>query len=95
MIHAIINPVSGAGADPGAASRRAAMIRAAAEQRDIDVTIAVTARQGHARELGEKAGVSKDTISRIEREGTAYPATIRKLAKALDVDPSALVPEEE
>ena len=47
------------------------------------------------RELGEKAGVSKDTISRIEREGTAYPATIRKLAKALDVDPSALVPEDE
>jgi transcriptional regulator with XRE-family HTH domain len=47
------------------------------------------------RELGEKAGVSKDTISRIEREGTAYPATIRKLAKALDVDPSALVPGEE
>jgi transcriptional regulator with XRE-family HTH domain len=47
------------------------------------------------RELGEKAGVSKDTISRIKREGTAYPATIRKLAKAFDVDPSALVPEEE
>ncbi len=47
------------------------------------------------RELGEKAGVSKDTISRIEREGTAYPATIRKLAQALGVDPSQLVPEEE
>jgi transcriptional regulator with XRE-family HTH domain len=47
------------------------------------------------RELGEMAGVSKDTISRIEREGTAYPATIRKLAKALGVDPSELVPEEE
>jgi transcriptional regulator with XRE-family HTH domain len=47
------------------------------------------------RELGEKAGVSKDTISRIEREGTAYPATIRKLAKALDIDASELVPEEE
>ena len=47
------------------------------------------------RELGEKAGVSKDTISRIEREGSAYPATIRKLAKALDVDPSELVPDEE
>ena len=47
------------------------------------------------RELGEKAGVSKDTISRIEREGTAYPATVRKLAKALNVDPSELVPEEE
>ncbi len=47
------------------------------------------------RELGEEAGVSKDTISRIEREGTAYPSTIRKLAKALKVDPSDLVPEEE
>ena len=47
------------------------------------------------RELSEKAGVSKDTISRIEREGTAYPATIRKLAKALDVDASELVSEEE
>lgn len=47
------------------------------------------------RELGEKAGISKDTISRIEREGTAYPATIRKLAEALEVEPSELVPEEE
>jgi transcriptional regulator with XRE-family HTH domain len=47
------------------------------------------------RELGEKADVSKDTISRIEREGTAYPSTIRKLAEALGVDPSELVPEEE
>lgn len=47
------------------------------------------------RELGEEAGVSKDTISRIEREGTAYPSTIRKLARALKVDPSDLVPEEE
>jgi transcriptional regulator with XRE-family HTH domain len=46
------------------------------------------------RELGEAAGVSKDTISRIEREGTAYPSTIRKLARALKVDPSDLVPEE-
>jgi transcriptional regulator with XRE-family HTH domain len=47
------------------------------------------------RELGEASGVSKDTISRIEREGTAYPSTIRKLARALKVDPSDLVPEEE
>ena len=47
------------------------------------------------RELGKKTGISKDTISRIEREGTAYPATIRKLAEALDVAPSELVPEEE
>jgi len=47
------------------------------------------------RELAEEAGVSKDTVSRIEREGTAYPATIRKLAAALDVDPQTLVPGEE
>ena len=47
------------------------------------------------RELGERTGISKDTISRIEREGTAYPATIRKLAEALDVAPSELVPDEE
>lgn len=47
------------------------------------------------RELGERAGVSKDTISRIERSGTAYPSTIRKLAEALGVDPSELVRDEE
>ncbi len=47
------------------------------------------------RELAEVAGISKDTISRVEREGTAYPSTIRKLAKALDVEPSELVAEEE
>jgi len=47
------------------------------------------------RELGERADVSKDTLSRIERAGTAYPSTIRKIAKALDVDPSELVSDEE
>ena len=47
------------------------------------------------RELGELADVSKDTLSRIERTGTAYPSTIRKIAKALGVDPSELVPDEE
>lgn len=47
------------------------------------------------RELGEQAGISKDTISRIEREGTAYPSTIRKLAGALGAEPSELVKEEE
>ena len=55
MVHVIINPVSGAGADPNAASRRASMIRAAAAQRGIEATIAFTERQGHARELGEAA----------------------------------------
>ena len=46
------------------------------------------------RELGDRAGVSKDTISRIERTGRAYPSTIRKLAGALGVDPSELVSAE-
>ena len=47
------------------------------------------------RELSERADVSKDTLSRIERTGTAYPSTIRKIAQALGVDPSELVPDEE
>ena len=44
------------------------------------------------RELGEKAGVSKDTIWRLEhgRSG-AYPSTIRKLAQALEVQPRELI----
>ena len=44
------------------------------------------------RELGEKAGVSKDTIWRLEHgHSGAYPSTIRKLARALGVEPSELV----
>ncbi len=44
------------------------------------------------RELAELAGVSKDTIWRLE-SGTstnAHPSTIRKLAKALGVEPAEL-----
>ena len=55
MIHAIINPVSGAGVDRTAAARRAAMIESAASRRGAPVTIAFTARQGHARELAVAA----------------------------------------
>ena len=45
-------------------------------------------------ELAEKAGVSQSTIANIERDN-AEPQfrTIRKLAKALDVDPTELIPE--
>ena len=50
------------------------------------------------RELGEKAGVSKDTIWRLEhgRSGAAevHPRTIRKIGEALSVDPASLTPEE-
>ena len=44
------------------------------------------------RELEEASGVSYNTIWRLETGKTgAQPRTIRKLAKALGVDPSELV----
>ncbi len=48
------------------------------------------------RELEELSGVSHNTIWRIEsgRQG-AHPRTIRKLAKALDVEPEELLKKEE
>jgi YegS/Rv2252/BmrU family lipid kinase len=50
-IVAIINPISGAGADPAAAARRIALVRAEAERRGLSADIHVTERTGHAREL--------------------------------------------
>jgi transcriptional regulator with XRE-family HTH domain len=39
------------------------------------------------RELGEKAGVSADTILRMEAgEGGAYGRTVRRIASALNMD---------
>jgi len=44
------------------------------------------------RELGEKAGVSPDTILRMEAgEGGAYGRTVRKISKALGVSYEELV----
>jgi DNA-binding XRE family transcriptional regulator len=44
------------------------------------------------RELAEGAGVSKDTIWRLENgHSEAHPSTIRKLARALEVQPKELV----
>ncbi len=44
------------------------------------------------RELANEAGISKTTISNIENgQSEAYPSTIRKLARALEVQPSDLV----
>ena len=51
MIHVIINPVSGTGADTQAAARRADIVEAAARRRGASFTITFTERQGHAREL--------------------------------------------
>lgn len=51
MIHAIVNPISGAGADPDAASRRAAIVAEAASRHQRAIEVHVTERSGHAREL--------------------------------------------
>jgi transcriptional regulator with XRE-family HTH domain len=43
-------------------------------------------------ELAEKAGVSPSTIVNIERDqAEPHISTMRKLAKALDVDPTELL----
>jgi transcriptional regulator with XRE-family HTH domain len=45
-------------------------------------------------ELAKKAGVSPSTIVNIERDQTTpHFRTIRKLAEALDVDPTSLLGE--
>ena len=51
-IVAIINPISGAGADRNAAARRIALVQAEAERRGLSADIHLTERAGHARELG-------------------------------------------
>ena len=46
------------------------------------------------RELSEKAGVSLDTVQRMEAgEGGVYGRTVRKIATALDLDPRELLKE--
>ena len=43
-------------------------------------------------DLAEKSGVHRNTISKLENDrGGAYPDTIRKLAEALDVEPTELL----
>jgi transcriptional regulator with XRE-family HTH domain len=45
-------------------------------------------------ELADRAGVSSNTLNRIElNKAEPHMSTLRKLAKALDVDPSELVGE--
>lgn len=43
-------------------------------------------------ELADKAGIGKNTVNRIERnDAEPHMSTLRKLARALDVDPAKLV----
>jgi transcriptional regulator with XRE-family HTH domain len=47
-------------------------------------------------DLADKSGVHRNIISKIENgKGGAHPETIRKLAAALEVDPSELVSDED
>ncbi len=59
---AIVNPISGAGADTTVAARRAAMLREAADRRGIGLDIRFTERAGHARELATAAVASGATL---------------------------------
>jgi transcriptional regulator with XRE-family HTH domain len=45
-------------------------------------------------DLSEASGVHRNTIHRIEQGKPAYTTTIRKLAKALEVEPGELVEPE-
>ncbi len=62
---------------------------------EVNVERLKTLRTQHVltlRELAEEAGVSKDTIWRLENgHSEAHPSTIRKLANALGVQPKELV----
>ena len=43
-------------------------------------------------DLADKSGVHRNTISKLENDrGGAYPETIRKLAEALNVEPTELL----
>jgi transcriptional regulator with XRE-family HTH domain len=43
-------------------------------------------------DLARESGVHRNVVSKLENgRGGAYPETIRKLARALDVDPSELI----
>jgi transcriptional regulator with XRE-family HTH domain len=45
-------------------------------------------------DLARESGVHRNVVSKLENNrGGAYPETIRKLAKALNVDPSELIRE--
>jgi len=57
-VTAILNPLSGAGADSGAAERRLALLRSVARGRNITLDATLTERAGHARDLARAAAAS-------------------------------------
>ena len=71
-VAAIINPISGAGADPAVAARRASMLTAELERRGLHAAIHFTERAGHAYELaGAAARAGADLVLVWGGDGTA------------------------
>jgi YegS/Rv2252/BmrU family lipid kinase len=74
-IVAIINPISGAGADRDAAARRVALVQAEAKRRGLVAEIHVTERSGHARELAAaSAAANVDLVIVWGGDGTLNEA---------------------
>lgn len=61
-IAAIINPISGAGADKNPAARRIATLTAELDRRGLRATISITTRAGHARELAAAAASERTDL---------------------------------
>jgi YegS/Rv2252/BmrU family lipid kinase len=57
-IVAIINPISGTGADPTIAERRVSLVKEEARRRGLSAEIHLTTHAGHARELAEASAAS-------------------------------------
>jgi YegS/Rv2252/BmrU family lipid kinase len=74
-VAAIINPISGAGADAHAAERRTAMVREELERRGLRGTIDLTERAGHAHLLARRAvGDRADLVIVWGGDGTVNEA---------------------
>ena len=85
-VTAIINPISGAGADPDVARQRVAMIEAAAAQRAISVQVRLTERAGHATSFARDA-LAAGCTSIIVWGGDG---TVNEVGSALIGSPAAL-----
>ena len=86
-VAAIINPISGAGADADAAARRIAILTEQLERRGLRASIALTTHAGHARELAAAAANDRANVAivwggdgTVNEAGTALLGTETALA---------------